>query len=198
MLILLLGLLAPAHGRAGGGHGPFRREGVGDGCSASSRSSAPVSRLTANRSPHKSPSQGDGGCGGSAVGRPAHRLPHHGRRSPAGDVTACLAQRLQRRSPQGHEPRRLCGRRDTKRSDWRDGRAVANTSRAARPRAWRALGVAIWPGQRAAQLIRTGLFAKQAVRAQREGKCLRSASAGGPQWSWYAARGWKFGPTPAA
>jgi hypothetical protein len=67
--------------------------------------------------------------------------------------------------PEGHEPRRLCGRRDTKRSDWRDGRAVANASKAARLRAWRALGVTIWPGQRAAQVIRTGLFAKQAVHA---------------------------------
>jgi len=30
-------------------------------------------------------------------------------------------------------------------------------------------GVAIWPAQRAAQFIRTGLFAKRPVHAQREG-----------------------------
>jgi hypothetical protein len=62
-----------------------------------SRSSAPVSRPTARRSPHKSPSPRDGGCGGSAVGRPAHRLPTPRHRNAAADVTARLAQRLQRR-----------------------------------------------------------------------------------------------------
>ncbi len=45
------------------------------------------------------------------------------------------------------EVRRLCGRRDTKRSDWRGGRAGPITSRhsAARHRAWRVTGVTIWP-----------------------------------------------------
>jgi hypothetical protein len=69
-------------------------------------------------------------------------------------------------------------------------------SNAARLRAWRALGVAIWPGQRAAQLIRTGLFAKQAVRAQREGECLRSASAGEGRALDGLPKAGMFGPTP--
>ena len=38
------------------------------------------------------------------------------------------AQRLQRSRPNAHEQRRLCGRRATKRSDWRGGRAAASTS----------------------------------------------------------------------
>jgi len=63
------------------------------------------------------------------VGRLAHGLPPlHGRRSVATDVPACLAQRLQRSRPDDHEQRRLCGRRATKRSDWRGGRAAASTS----------------------------------------------------------------------
>jgi len=35
---------------------------------------------------------------------------------------------LQRSRPNDHEQRRLCGRRATKRSDWRGGRAAASTS----------------------------------------------------------------------
>lgn len=68
-----------------------------------------------------------------------------------------------RSSPQSLERRRLCGRRDIKRSDWRDGRAAAITSNTARLRAWRVLGVAIWPVKRAAQPISAGQFAKRAV-----------------------------------
>lgn len=63
------------------------------------------------------------------MGRLAHGLPPpHGRRGVAADVPACLAQRLQRSRLDDHEQRRLCGRRDTKRSDWRGGRAAATTS----------------------------------------------------------------------
>jgi len=47
-----------------------------------------------------------------------------GRRSVAADVPVRLAQRLQRSRPKDHERRRLCGRRATKRSDWRGGRAA--------------------------------------------------------------------------
>jgi len=43
-------------------------------------------------------------------------------------VPACLAQRLQRSRPNDHEQRRLCGRRDTERSEWRGGRAAPSTS----------------------------------------------------------------------
>ena len=56
------------------------------------------------------------------------RCPLPGRRSVAADVPARLAQRLQRSRPNDHEQRRLCGRRDTERSEWRGGRAAANTS----------------------------------------------------------------------
>jgi hypothetical protein len=63
------------------------------------------------------------------VGRLAHGLPPpRGRRSVAADVPARLAQGLQRRRPDEPEQRRLCGRRATKRSDWRGGRAAASTS----------------------------------------------------------------------
>ena len=59
------------------------------------------------------------------MGRLAHGLPPpRGRRSVAADVPARLAQRLQRSRPNDHEQRRLCGRRATKRSDWRGGRAA--------------------------------------------------------------------------
>lgn len=152
MQILLLGLLAPAHGRAGGGHGPFRREGVGDGFGLQrSRSGAPVSRPTAKKIPPPVPlAPARGLRGGSAVGRPAHGLPQAG-------CAACT-----RSSPQSPERRRLRGRRDIKRSDWRDGRATAIASHPARLRAWRVLGVAIWQVERAAQPIRAGQFAKRA------------------------------------
>ena len=63
------------------------------------------------------------------MGRLAHGLPPpRGRRSEAAAVPARLAQRLQRSRPNDHEQRRLCGRRATKRSDWRGGRAAASTS----------------------------------------------------------------------
>lgn len=79
--------------------------------------------------PTSPPRNSTGARGGSAVGRPAHGLPPpHGRRSVAADVPARLAQRLQRSRPDDHEQRRLCGRRATKRSDWRGGRAAASTS----------------------------------------------------------------------
>ena len=79
--------------------------------------------------PTSPPHNSKGARGGSAVGRLAHGLPlPHGRRSVAADVPARLAQRLQRSRPDDHEQRRLCGRRATKRSDWRGGRAAASTS----------------------------------------------------------------------
>jgi hypothetical protein len=79
--------------------------------------------------PTSPPRNSTGARGGSAVGRLAHGLPPpHGRRSVAADVPACLAQRLQRSRPNDHEQRRLRGRRATKRSGWRGGRAAASTS----------------------------------------------------------------------
>jgi len=77
-----------------------------------------------------SPSQFDGGAWGERGGTTGARAaPSHGRRSVAADVPARLAQRLQRSRPHDHEQRRRCGRRATKRSDWRGGRAAASTSR---------------------------------------------------------------------
>lgn len=96
------------------------------------------------------------------MGRPTHRLPATGDEAPQVLCQLAGAARAAK-PPASPERRRPCGRRDTKRSDWRDGRAAASTSRlfAARPRAWRVRGVAIWPAKREALLIRTGLFAKR-------------------------------------
>ena len=104
----------------------------------SSRSSEPVSRPTALKIPPQVPlADRRGLAGGSAVGRLAH-----GAATPAGGAA-------KRSRPQCHEQRRPCGRRATKRSDWRGGRAAASTSSirssAARHRAWRVAGVTIWP-----------------------------------------------------
>ena len=110
----------------------------------SSRSSEPATRPTARRSPHKSPSLTDGGAVGGArwVARRTRCPAHSGRRSRAarGEDDRTV-----------HPLRRPCGRRDTKRSDWRGGRAAADTPRssavgvqAARHRAWRVAGVTIW------------------------------------------------------
>ena len=77
--------------------------------------------------PTSPPRNSTGERGGSAVGRLAQGLPPpNGRRSVAADVPARVAQRLQRSRPNDHEQPRLCGRRDTKRSDWRGGRAAAS------------------------------------------------------------------------
>lgn len=96
----------------------------------------------------------------------------HGRRSVATDVPARLAQRLQRRRPQvtssggsaaGVTPR------EPQASDWRDGRAAASSSGAARPRGWRVPGVAIWSATREAQSGRPACSPSGPVHAQREG-----------------------------
>ena len=75
--------------------------------------------------PHKLTGAPWGERGGTTGARAATSC---GRRSVAADVPARLAQRLQRSRPNIHEQRRLCGRRATKRSDWRGGRAAASTS----------------------------------------------------------------------
>jgi len=72
---------------------------------------------------------------------------------------------------------------------------LRSTHSAARLRAWRVVGVAIWPDQRAAPPIRTGLFAKRAVA-----RCARKLPAipdhGGPQscvrraLNWLNAHAW--------
>jgi len=139
-----------------------------------SRCSAPVSRPTASRSPHKSPSTTDGGAVGGARwdDRRAGCLLFG---AGASQRVCQLAWRSGcREGAAVHERRRLRGRRATKRSGWRDGRAAASTSgmpglacrrgcrlpwprrtaarsSAVRLRAWRATGVAICPAPRAAQ-----------------------------------------------
>ncbi len=106
------------------------REGVGDGwCSSAAEAVSRFPGPPLEDPPTSPPRNSTGARGGSAVGRLAHGLPlPRGRRSVAADVPACLAQRLQRSRPNNHAQRRLCGRRDTKRSDWRGGRAAASTS----------------------------------------------------------------------
>ena len=74
-----------------------------------------------------------------------------------------------------HEVRRLCGRLDTRRSDWRGGRAGPITSciSGARHRDWRVTGGTIWPARssRSAASCAKHRSVRQAdvVHAQREG-----------------------------
>jgi hypothetical protein len=91
----------------------------------------------------------DGGLWGErGVTTGARAAPSHtGRRSDAWRREADC---------KGHSLRRLCDRRDTKRSDWRGGRAAAGMPRrsavglqAARQRAWRVTGGTIWREHRA-------------------------------------------------
>ena len=129
---LLLGLLVPAHGRAEGGHGPFPQGkgwGMG-GLLRQRRSSAPSPGPPPALIPPQVPleeirgrSWGDGGGLD-----PAHALPT--RRRSGGRAAA--------KTPPCPALRRLRGRRDTKRSDWRGGRAAARHFRGAA----RASGVA--------------------------------------------------------
>ena len=48
--------------------------------------------------------------------------------TPGARAASTAGGAAQRSRPQRHEKRRLCGRRATKRSDWRGGRAGASTS----------------------------------------------------------------------
>lgn len=167
---------------------PFRREGVGDGCwDSRSRSSAPVSRPTASP-PTSPPHPGTGVVGGARWDDQRTGCPN-GRRSAAADVPARLAQRVQRRRLQHHERRRPCGRRDTKRSDWRDGRAAAITLE--RPghghggcEEWRS-------GRTRAKRSRSAPASSPSgpVHAQREGSWPAISSHG------RAARRWPSGPS---
>jgi len=135
--------------------------------------------------PTSPPRHSTGARGGSAVGRLAHGLPPpHGRRSVAADVPARLAQRLQRSRPVDHEQRRLCGRRATKRSDWRGGRAGPSTPDSGGP----APGVAGVRGGDLGRAQRTGAERSAAqcvsigaVRQARERIRGRSGTPDGPQ-----------------
>ena len=70
------------------------------------------------------------------------RCPVFGQRSVAADVPACWRGGCSGGARQAHEVRRLCGRRDTKRSDWRGGRAGPITSTHSMHSAARASGMA--------------------------------------------------------
>jgi hypothetical protein len=93
-------------------------KGLGMGGLHSSRSSEPASRPTALKIPPQVPlAQSTGACWGGARW---DDWPH-GAATPAGGAA-------KRSRTQCHEQRRPCGRRATKRSDWRGGRAAASTS----------------------------------------------------------------------
>ena len=103
-----------------------------------------------------------------AVGRRAHGL------QPPRGVAA------QRRRRHDLERRRLRGRRATKRSDWRGGRAGARRSGAARLRAWRVTGVTGWGTSRAGPKGGSGAALRPSsglVHAQREGRQARDPRA---------------------
>ena len=120
--------------------------------------------------PTSPPHEGRGCRGGSAVGRLAHGLPSERAAQP----------RAARHShPPHHEHRRLCERRDTKQAEGQ--RLARRSSRcehfrllcsAARHRAWRVDGVAIWPVRTttAQRRERTSVSSPSGrVHAQREG-----------------------------
>ena len=82
----------------------------------SSRSSEPVSRPTTLKIPPQVPlARSTGACWGERGGTTGARAAN-----TAGGAAA-------RSRPPCHEQRRPCGRRATKRSDWRNGRAAAST-----------------------------------------------------------------------
>ncbi len=121
--------------------------------------------------PHKGRGRSWGERGGTQGARAA---PSGRRRSVAAAVPAGLAQRLQREPPNILAQRRLCGRRATKRSDWRGGRAAARTSRVSvfcGPASGMAVtGVAIWPAPHRAQRPASRPVRQAGpVHAQREG-----------------------------
>jgi hypothetical protein len=130
-LILSLGSPRSARGRRGWAMALSLTgkgwEGVGLGTLAA-QATRQLGRLAVKRSPHKSPSLIDGGCGGlrrdhSGAGCPALE------QGPGADVSRSdrlvLARGLRARPPSDPARWRLCDRRDTKRSDWRVGRAGA-------------------------------------------------------------------------
>lgn len=96
MKILHLDSSHPPTGGRGVGMAPSHGKGLGMG--SGSNAAEAVRRFPGP--PYKDPPQvpltQGRGLRGSAVGRPAHRLPLYGRRSPAADVPARLAQRSQR------------------------------------------------------------------------------------------------------
>ena len=115
--------------------------------------------------------------------------PLAGGAASSADVTPSvkrMARRMQRSRPRTSELRRLCGRRDTERSEWRGGRAGAprSGSTTARHRVWRAHGVTRWPvrsdqsaasrakrrsGRQAGWLPRSGKQAKPAIPGRGNG-----------------------------
>ena len=160
---------------------------------ASSPSSAPVTRPTAEKLPPQVPLTHDGGAaGGCAVGRPAHGLPPP--RVGAASRPMCqLAWRsgCSEVDPKTHEQRRPCGRRDTERSEWRVGRAggrqnlsgeaAAGSSlpwpSVARQRAPRTAAVAMPAGTAGLTELREGCQPVRVETAALAGGLTRSATA---------------------
>jgi hypothetical protein len=111
----------------------------------SSRSGAPASRPTAEDPPTSPPRLSTGACGGIAVGRLRAWLPFRSsgaQRRGRCDRAPGAAGAAKR--PTSLSGRRLRGRRATKRSDWRGGRAGPSTCwnsvvRAARSEDYRVL-----------------------------------------------------------
>ena len=124
-----------------------------------SRSDEPVPRPTALKIPPSVPLMKDGGATGGARWVALAKRLQEEKAVPAAqsnDVTGFLAQRTRAGARHVLEGWRPCGRRATKRSDWRVGRAGPSTSThwpwllavrlsAARLRAWRVAGVTICP-----------------------------------------------------
>ena len=115
---------------------PRSRPGAGKVSVISSRSSEPTSRLTAQRSPHQSPSPRHGGwwgdCGGPQGERAARAF---GRRSAAKTTDMTLG---------AASPRPPCDQATATGAAAEPQRA---RSTAARLRAWRVVGVTIWPAR---------------------------------------------------
>ncbi len=99
MKILHLDSSHPPTGGRGVGMAPSHGKGLGMGSGLNAAEAVRRFPGPPYEDPPQVPLTQGRGLRGSAVGRPAHRLPLHGRRSPAADVPARLAQRLQRSRP---------------------------------------------------------------------------------------------------
>lgn len=114
--------------RAGGGHSPFRREGVRDGCLDPAAQAVRRFPGPPLEDPPTSPPRPSTGvvAGARWDDWRTAALPTSTQRRGRCDSSPGAA--LAAKSTRSIYRRRLCGRRDTKRSGWRDGRADGRTS----------------------------------------------------------------------
>lgn len=170
-----------------------------------SRSSAPVSRPTARRSPHKSPSPADGGAVGGARWDDRRKgCPFTGGAAAQPMCQRCWRSGCHEAARNGMSSGASAAGvtpREPQASDWRDGRAAANTS--VRPglglggrTRWRS-------GRHRAQRIHQSRPVRQADLFTRSGKrkSPRFSDAGGPHSRTQSCSGWpapveKRGPMP--